>query len=78
MGSFSIWHWLITLSFYLPYPILAAWLCPRAGRRRWIWVPLTLIPVFGLAAFAVLLTLAVGAVSEKTSKGGALAREGTP
>ena len=60
MGTFSIWHWLIVLFVFLPYPILAAWLCHKARRRWWIWVILTLIPGVGTLAFIVLLTLSVG------------------
>ena len=65
MESFSIWHWLIVLFVYLPYPILAAWLCPRAGRRRSVWVTLTLIPGLGPLFFVILLTLAVGAALDR-------------
>ena len=33
MGSFAIWHWLITLLVVVGIPVLIVWLVVRASRR---------------------------------------------
>ena len=67
MSTFSIWHWIIVVIFYLPFPILVAWLCPKAGRKRGVWVPLTLLPFLGPVFLWILLTLTVGKILDRAN-----------
>jgi len=49
----------------LPLVFAAAWLAPKMGARRWLWILLTVIPVVGFFAVYVLAFRIAGAVLDK-------------